>query len=63
MRTSHLCIPVAKAWELMSQGKNIWDIPVAEVSYQLNLHTKQGKKYITGCDNEDENGMCAGHQR
>lgn len=60
-RYTHLSMKVSTAWELLKQGKNVFDEPVSVVTRDLNAQTKAGKEYITGCDNEKPNGMCGGH--
>lgn len=42
--------------------EGIFNLPVNEILRECFRMQNQGKKYITGCDNEDSEGKCAGHE-
>jgi hypothetical protein len=56
--TYHICVPVETAIELLQQGNNLFE-PASpkEVLRQLLAQKQHGKKYITGCDNENAEGL------
>lgn len=57
----HLCIPAKKGLELIRKGENIFTDTPIEAHNALIRQEMAGKEFFTGCDNEDDKGMCAGH--
>lgn len=58
---THICIPVEKGIELLKNGDNFTTGTPQQALRVLTEYQVAGKKYFTGCDNEDENGQCKGH--
>ncbi len=62
-RTFHLGISILKAKRELENGNNLFlPTPASEVLKVLLEQEKKGKRFYTGCDNEDYLGMCAGHE-
>ncbi len=61
-RSFHLCVPVEKGIELLKKGKNIWDASPATVLRELTERRAKGIKYMAGCDKENAEGRCGGHE-
>ncbi len=59
----HVSIPFKKAIELLQEGTNPLDCSPNQALRELTEQHAKGKKYFTGCDNESEDGHCAGHEQ
>lgn len=59
----HVCVPVERAIEELKKGNNIFDGTPHEALKDLLAQKAKGKKYYTGCDNENSEGRCAGHEK
>lgn len=58
----HSCVPVDIAIKLLKeQGKNYLNVSPEEALQVLLKQQKLGKEYLSGCDNETSEGLCAGH--
>ena len=59
----HVCVPITKALDMLKDGNNLFE-PATPLEAFGALMTSQaaGKKYYTGCDNENVEGRCAGHE-
>lgn len=64
MTTYHLHVSIDRAIEELKAGNNLFNEPNPNIVLRL-LTEKQaeGKEFVTGCDNEDERGMCKGHKK
>lgn len=65
----HICIPIDVVIESIVKGgkkgrkrmEMILNNDYNTILKQMFRLQNQGKKYFTGCDNEDIEGRCAGH--
>jgi hypothetical protein len=57
----HICVPVDVAMEKLRDGVNFFSSSPSEAFAELVKQQEAGKKYFTGCDNEDADGRCQGH--
>ena len=65
----HLCMEIDKTLEMCnSRNKNerrkiqsIWDAGIDEITRECFRKQKEGKTHMTGCDNENAEGKCGGH--
>jgi len=63
-QTFHLCVKVETALLHLNKGNNLFEPSTPEeVKEALERQMSEGKEYITGCDNEDSTGKCAGHNQ
>lgn len=63
-KTFHLSVSLDRALEFLKEGKNLFSpTPVDGVRIAIGERMSMGKEYITGCGNENEQGMCAGHDK
>ena len=60
-KSYHLCVPVKVALKKLKKGINFFNCSSNEAYKQLIHQQNIGKEFIAGCDNEDEEGRCAGH--
>ena len=60
-RSRHLCVEVEKGLELLNKGENIFEGSFDEAWRTLIRKRNEGKKYHTGCDNENKEDRCGGH--
>lgn len=60
MKTGHISIPVEVCLKRLRQGVNMFDDQVSEEEAwaELDRLKAAGVKYISGCDNTDDNGLC-----
>lgn len=57
----HICVPLDRVEQLIRDGQNIFDATPEDVLEDVKQRREEGKGYLTGCDNEDSSGRCAGH--
>ncbi len=58
----HLCVPISVGIEKLRKGENIFSGTPIEAFHALIDNQNAGKKYFTGCDKEDLEGRCTGHE-
>lgn len=61
MATYHLYIPVRAGIEHLKKGRNFLDCTPSRALKIYTDYENAGKEFYSGCDNEDENGKCKGH--
>lgn len=62
MRIIHKFILVEYALYMLEKGVNLFDCTISEAKVELLNRQAREVKYISGCDNEDEEGKCKGHE-
>lgn len=59
----HICVDIDAAIEHIKKGKpNFSNVSPGEFLKALKAQKKKGKRWFTGCDNEDDEGQCKGHE-
>ena len=59
----HICVPIERALKELEKGNNLFEPATPlEAFHDLMTALDSGKKYYTGCDNEDSEGRCQGHK-
>lgn len=60
----HLGIRVETAINFLLRGKNLFEPATPTRALRvLTEYRAAGKEFITGCDNETDEGLCGGHEK
>lgn len=62
-KNTHLCVPIKKALELLDQGTNLLTTATPEEARtELEAELNAGKEFFCGCDGQEADGSCGGHE-